>query len=117
VGASANLPVILMTIYWKRFNRGGAITGMLTGLIASVGLVALSPNVWNPEPGKAMLVGHALFPLTTPGLISIPLGFLGAFIGTLIFTGREGKETHYDEIIVRASTGINLEPGPAPAGA
>jgi len=73
--------------------------------------------VWNPEPGKAMLVGHALFPLTTPGLISIPLGFLGAFIGTLIFSAREGKQTHYDEIIVRASTGINLEDGPAPAGA
>src|SRR3712207_8635057 len=53
VAASANVPVILLTIFWKRFNTAGAITGMLVGLISAVVLVIISPNVFtgpNPEP-------------------------------------------------------------------
>ena len=108
VGASANLPVILFSIFWKKFNRGGAITGMLVGLITSLTLVALSPNIWNPD-GKAILVGTALYPLSTPGLFSIPAGFLAAFLGTLIFDKLEKKEAaSFDEIQVRVATGIHV---------
>ena len=107
VGASSNLPVILLTIFWRKFNRGGAITGMLTGLISSLTLVALSPNIWNPVAGKAILVGKALYPLSTPGLISIPLGFLAAVIGTLIFSNKK-EEATYDKIFVRSMTGIGF---------
>ena len=57
VAASANLPVILFTIYWKRFNTTGAISGMIVGLVSAIVLVALSPNVWNPVAGKAILLG------------------------------------------------------------
>lgn len=57
VAASANLPVILFTIYWKRFNTTGAISGMIVGLVSAIVLVALSPNVWNPVAGKAIFVG------------------------------------------------------------
>ena len=66
VAASANLPVILFTIYWKRFNTTGAISGMIAGLVSAIVLVALSPNVWNPVAGKAIFVGEAIFPYTTP---------------------------------------------------
>ena len=66
VAASANLPVILFTIYWKRFNTTGAISGMIVGLVSAIVLVALSPNVWNPVAGKAIFVGEAIFPYTTP---------------------------------------------------
>ena len=75
VAASANLPVILFTIFWKRFNTTGAISGMIVGLVSSLVLVLLSPNVWSPE-GTAILVGKALFPLSNPGIVSIPLGFI-----------------------------------------
>jgi cation/acetate symporter len=107
VGASANLPVILFTIYWRKFNTTGAITGMLTGLFSSLILVALSPNVWNPVAGKAILVGDPIFPLTTPGIISIPLGFLGAYIGTLIGNKKAEKE-NYNEILVKSNTGYGV---------
>ncbi|NRR20171.1 MULTISPECIES: cation acetate symporter [unclassified Brevibacillus] len=104
VAASANLPVILFTIFWKRFNTAGAISGMLVGLFSSLILVALSPNVWNPVAGKAILVGEALFPLPNPGIVSIPLGFLAAWIGTLLSSSRDDKK--YDEILVKANTGM-----------
>ncbi|MDR7317716.1 cation acetate symporter [Brevibacillus nitrificans] len=105
VAASANLPVILFTIFWRRFNTTGAITGMLVGLFSSLILVAMSPNVWNPVAGKAILVGEALFPLPNPGIVSIPLGFLAAWIGTLLSSSR--NDAKYDEILVKANTGMS----------
>ncbi|WP_424767453.1 solute symporter family protein [Paenibacillus sp. sgz302251] len=104
VAASANLPVLVFTVFWKRFNTAGAITGMLLGLFSALILVAISPNVWNPVEGKAILVGTPLISLTNPGIISIPLGFLGAFIGTYFSSKRD--DVKYDEILVKANTGI-----------
>jgi len=106
VAASANLPVIIFTIFWKRFNTTGAVTGMLVGLISSLVLVAISANVWSPEAGKAILVGTPLISLTNPGIISIPLGFLAAFVGTLLSS--EKNEEKYEEILVQANTGIRF---------
>ena len=91
VAASANLPVIIYTIYWKDFNTAGAVTGMLAGLLTALVLVILSPNVIAPD-GSAMFVGEAIFPLTNPAIISIPAGFLGAYIGARISNKREPKK-------------------------
>ncbi|GJM77538.1 hypothetical protein HMSSN139_00340 [Paenibacillus sp. HMSSN-139] len=77
---------------------------MLVGLFSTILLVALSPNVWDPEPGKAILTGTALFPMTNPGIISIPLGFLAAFVGTLL--SRSKDEAKYAEVLVKANTGV-----------
>ncbi len=100
VASSANLPVILFSLFWKRFNTTGAVTGMLTGLIASLTLVLISPNVMDPE--------NAIFPLTNPGIVSIPLGFLGAIVGT--FMSREPEaEKKFDELYVRSNTGLGAE--------
>lgn len=103
VAASANLPVLIFTVFWRRFNTSGAVTGMLVGLISSILLVVLSPNVWAPD-GSAILTGEALFPLTNPGIVSIPLGFLAAFLGT--FLSKEEDTRKYNEIAVRAHTGL-----------
>jgi cation/acetate symporter len=120
VAASANVPVILLTIFWKRFNTTGAVTGMLVGLISAVVLVILSPNVLtgpNPEPPATPIIPvDYIFPLRSPALISVPLGFLGCYLGT-IFGGRgaerereQGLQVSYDEIRVRANTGFsNIE--------
>jgi cation/acetate symporter len=116
VAASANVPVILLTIFWKRFNTTGTIVGMLVGLISAVVLVILSPSVFtgpNPEPPLTPIIPvDPIFPLTSPAIISVPLGFLGCYVGTLL-GGRgaerereEGIQTSYDEIRVRANTGI-----------
>jgi cation/acetate symporter len=105
VAASANLPIILFTIFWKRFNTTGAVTGMVVGLLSALVLVAISPNVWSPEAGKAILVGQPLFPLGNPGIVSIPLGFIGAYLGT-VFSSKRVDEKKFDEILVKANTGL-----------
>ena len=109
VAASANLPVILYTIYWKRFNTNGAIWAMVVGLVTSVGLVVVSPNVFSPDAGKAMFVGEALYPLSTPGIVSIPLGFIAGYVGTLVSRKPASRDDQasYDEILVRSNTGID----------
>jgi len=107
IAGSANLPVIIYTIYWKRFNTAGAVTAMLTGLISALVLVAMSPNVWNPVEGKAIFVGDPLIMLTNPALISVPLGFLGGFIGTLL--SKETDDAKYREVDVKANTGISVQ--------
>lgn len=104
VAASANLPVIIYTIYWKKFNTAGAVAAMLTGLITALVLVALSPSVLNPELGKAILVGNPIFPLTNPAIVSIPAGFIAGFIATVVSAKRD--ERKYAEVIVKANTGV-----------
>ncbi|CAM5224021.1 Cation/acetate symporter OS=Ureibacillus acetophenoni OX=614649 GN=SAMN05877842_103168 PE=3 SV=1 [Ureibacillus acetophenoni] len=106
IAASSNLPVIIYTIYWKRFNTAGAVTAMLTGLISALILVAVSPNVWNPVAGKAIFVGDPLVFLTNPAIVSVPLGFLGGFIGTLLSKEVDAKK--YREVEVKAQTGISV---------
>ncbi|OOE10767.1 solute symporter family protein [Fictibacillus arsenicus] len=109
VAASANLPIILLTIFWKRFNTAGAVTGMLVGLLSSLILVALSPSVWSPVEGAAILTGEAIFPLANPGIVSIPLGFLGAYVGTML--SKPSDEDKFNEILVKANTGSGLRKG------
>ncbi len=104
VAAAANMPTILFTIYWKRFNTTGAIASMVTGLVVSLVLVAVSPNVINPVEGAAFFTGNPLFPLTNPAIISVPAGFLAAIIGTLL-SSKGKQETDYAEIKFKAETG------------
>lgn len=99
VAASANVPVILLALSWRRFSRLGAIAGMLAGLITSLALIALSPVVMGDR---------ALFPLENPGIVSIPAGLLGAVIGTLVARDRE-SEVMFDQLQVRATTGLGAE--------
>lgn len=104
VAASANLPVILFTIYWKRFNTTGAVVGMLSGLFSALILVAMSPSVWSPIVGKAIFVGDPIITLANPGIISIPLGFLGAIVGTLLSSQKD--DAKFEEILVKSNTGL-----------
>jgi cation/acetate symporter len=57
---------------------------------------------------KALIHGAPLFPLKNPGIISIPLGFLGAILGTL-FTREPSAEEKFTELAVRANTGLGAE--------
>ncbi|MDP4155944.1 MAG: cation acetate symporter, partial [Bacillota bacterium] len=58
-----------------------------------------------PEAGKAILVGQPLFPLGNPGIVSIPLGFIGAYLGTVL-SSTKVDEKKFDEILVKANTGL-----------
>ena len=103
IAASANLPVILYTVYWKRFNTSGAVWGMLSGLISALVLVSMSPSVFSPVEGAALFVGNPIFPLDNPALVSVPLGFLGGYLGTVF--SKENDLKRYAEVAVRAHTG------------
>ncbi|MDQ3625244.1 MAG: cation acetate symporter, partial [Verrucomicrobiota bacterium] len=81
VAASANLPVIVLSIFWRRFNTTGAVAGLAVGLVASIVLIIISPSVMGTDP-RALIQGDPLFPLKNPGILSIPLGFLAAVLGT-----------------------------------
>ncbi|WP_338473039.1 cation acetate symporter [Niallia sp. XMNu-256] len=107
IAASANLPVMLLTIYWNRFNTGGAVTGMLVGLISSVVLVLLSPNVWSPD-GAAILTGDPLFPLANPTIFTVPLGFIGAYVGTILYAKKSPNKGRYEEVVFKSNTGFGI---------
>ena len=83
---------------------------MLVGLIGTIGLVALSPNVWNPIPGAALFTGDPIFPLASPGIVSIPLGFIACYIGTLIGARKKSTvEDNFSEILVKSNTGNDVQ--------
>ncbi|HET7578685.1 MAG TPA: cation acetate symporter [Bacillales bacterium] len=98
VAASTNLPLLLFTFYWRRFNVTGAMTGVITGLGSSLILVLLGPNFGDGEP---------FIPLSNPGIIAIPLGFLGAVAGTLL-SKKPADEEQFRSVYVKAHTGIDV---------
>jgi cation/acetate symporter len=102
VAASANLPVIIFSVFWKRFNTTGAVSGLGVGLVSAIILILLSPN---GVFGKA----DAPFPLENPGIVSIPLGFLAAWLGTILTPRDPAAEGHFTELKVRAHTGLGAE--------
>lgn len=165
VAASANLPVILLTLYWRRCNTAGVVAGLVVGTVSAIGLVLVSPNMSYPLQQRAAqkaiidgsaaelvklsaeiaaegasLAAHALAPdiethertlvaaqreldrlgarttsivgleeplfaLRNPGLVSIPLGFLAVFIGSLCYRDPRA-EAMWEELYVRSNTGI-----------
>ncbi|CAM5355458.1 cation acetate symporter [Streptomyces xanthochromogenes] len=106
VAASANLPTILYSLFWKRFTTQGALWSIYGGLFSSVFLVLFSPVVsGNPKTSMFKGVDFHWFPLENPGLISIPLGFLLGWIGSLL-SKEEPDRGKYAELEVKSLTGI-----------
>lgn len=106
VAASANLPTILYSLFWKRFTTQGAMWSIYGGLASSVILVLFSPVVSGNEKSSMFKgVDFAWFPLENPGLISIPLGFLLGWIGSLL-SKEEPDKGKYAELEVKSLTGI-----------
>ena len=151
VASSGNLPVVVLSLFWRKFNTAGVISGLVVGTVASIGLVMVSPNMTYPlkvadgakkvvaamekkqaalPPGAtlsekdakalakakvdAQLTGTSmmglekpLFKLKNPGLVSIPLGFIAAILGCLMFPNKRSEEM-FDEVYVRQNTGLGM---------
>ena len=152
VASSGNLPVVVLSLFWRKFNTGGVISGLVVGTIASIGLVMVSPNMTYPKlvaagaqkvivamekkqaalpPGTAlpekdakalakaqkevldkdgtsiMGLSEPILKLKNPGLISIPLGFIAAILGALLFPNKRSEEM-FDEVYVRQNTGLGM---------
>jgi cation/acetate symporter len=157
VAASANLPALLLTLYWKRCSTAGVLAGVIGGTLLAIALVLVSPNMtyplqqkenatataaslgqklaqapdsvsaseldkWRNERATAIalaasipddarsLVGlkAPLITLRNPGLISIPIGFLLVFLGSLLFADKRAIQ-RWEELEVRRETGIGIE--------
>ncbi|AGS72264.1 cation acetate symporter [Streptomyces collinus] len=104
VAASANLPVLLYSLFWRSFTTRGAVWAVYGGLVPALGLVLLSPVV-SGSPGSLFPdVDFQYFPLQNPGIVSIPLGFVAGWLGT-VTSDEVGDEAKYAETEVRSLTG------------
>jgi cation/acetate symporter len=112
IASAANLPAILFTLYWKRFNTWGAVACLVGGTVVTVWLVAVGPGWTLPA------VAHPAFPLQNVGIVAIPVGFIlaivGTYLGGLVKADRLA-EVKFHEIDVRAQTGVGAEVSPVPA--
>jgi len=153
VASSGNLPVVVLSLFWRKFNTAGVISGLVVGTVASIGLVMVSPNMTYPKvvaagaqkiitamekkqssllpgaqleekdskalakakvdfemnkDGKSIMgLDKPILTLKNPGIISIPLGFLAAIFGALLFPNKRSEEM-FDEVYVRQNTGLGM---------
>jgi cation/acetate symporter len=152
VASSGNLPVVVLSLFWRKMNTAGVISGLVIGTIAAIGLVMVSPNMTYPKlvaagaqkvitamekkqaalpPGTALTekdvkaldkakkdvlgkdgksimgLSEPILKLKNPGIISIPLGFMAAILGALMFPNRRSEEM-FDEVYVRQNTGLGM---------
>jgi cation/acetate symporter len=108
IAASANFPALLLALTWPRFNTAGAVCGVLAGVGSALILIIISPIVWGGPPGDPDTGAFTWYDLNNPGIISIPLGFLGCILGTLA-TSERGAERTFHELYVRSETGLGAE--------
>ncbi len=104
VAASANLPVLMYALFWRGFTTRGAVWSVYGGLVPAVLLVVLSPVVSGSPDALFPGVDFQVFPLQNPGIVSIPLGFLAGWLGT-VTSREEPDEARHAETEVRALTG------------
>ncbi|MFJ9710250.1 cation acetate symporter [Streptomyces sp. NPDC101234] len=104
VAASANLPALLYSLFWRGFTTRGAVWAVYGGLVPALGLVVLSPVVSGSPDSLFPGVDFQYFPLQNPGIVSIPLGFLAGWLGT-VTSDEVADEAKYAETEVRSLTG------------
>ena len=104
VAASANFPVLIMSMYWKGLTTRGALAGGFTALFSAVALVVLSKSVWVSVLGY----DEPIFPYTQPALFSMPLAFLATiFVSKLDNSAAaENERNAFADQFVRAQTGV-----------
>ena len=108
VAASANLPTIIYSLYWRRFNTRGALWSMYGGLGSAIGLIIFSPVMSGAETSMISGVDFSLYPLNNPGIVSIPLAFILGWLGTI--TGKDNESPQKQaEMEVRSLTGVGAE--------
>ncbi|WP_026841697.1 solute symporter family protein [Citrifermentans bremense] len=150
VAASGNFPVVMLSLFWKKFNTAGIVSGLVVGTVTALALVMVSPVMTYPKKvaadakkivdtlekkqatgvaladkelktleksrveyeknkdGSSMVgLDKPIFPLKNPGIVSVPLGFLAAVFGCLLFRDRRAEDM-FAEIDVRQNTGLGI---------
>ena len=110
IAASGNLPAVLYSLFWKRFNTRGAVWAIYGGLGSALLLLVFSPNVSGLATSLIPYVEGGMrfdfFPLANPGIVSIPLGFIFGWLGTI--TSNENNTAKYAELEVRSLSGAAI---------
>jgi len=106
IAASANFPVLLMSVLWKDCTTKGAVIGGFLGLVSSVALTIVSPAVWEATLGNPK--GSALFPYASPALFSMAIGFVGIWLFSVLDRSRRASQDRsgFAAQQVRSETGI-----------
>jgi cation/acetate symporter len=106
IAASANFPVLFMSVLWKDCTTKGAVIGGFLGLISSVALTVVSPSVWEATLGNPK--GSALFPYTSPALFSMAIGFIGIWLFSVLDKSARARIDRAGFLAqqVRSETGI-----------
>ena len=106
VAASANFPVLFMSVLWKDCTTRGAVIGGFLGLISSVALTVVSPSVWEAVLGNPK--GSALFPYTSPALFSMTIGFVGIWLFSILDRSQQAAKERalFEAQQVRSETGL-----------
>ena len=106
IAASANFPVLILSLLWKDCTTRGAVIGGFLGLITSVALTVVSPSVWEATLGNP--AGSAWFPYTSPALFSMTVAFFSIWLFSV--TDRSARATEeraaFKAQQVRAETGL-----------
>ena len=104
IAASANFPVLFMSVLWKGTTTRGAFIGGFIGLITAVVLTILSKSIWVDIFHNA----EAIFPYKSPALFSVTAGFLGIWLFSLLDSSAQAarEKLAYDAQEVRSETGI-----------
>ena len=106
IAASANFPVLFMSVLWKGCTTRGAVIGGFMGLVSSVGLTVVSPSVWEATLGNPP--GSALFPYSSPALFSVTIGFVGIWLFSILDRSPQGDKDRAGFKVqqVRSETGF-----------
>jgi cation/acetate symporter len=106
IAASANFPVLFMSVLWKDCTTKGAVIGGFLGLISSVALTVVSPSVWEVTLGNPK--GSAWFPYTSPALFSMTIGFVGIWLFSILDRSKQAAQERGDFAAqrVRSETGL-----------
>jgi cation/acetate symporter len=106
IAASANFPVLFMSVLWKDCTTKGAVIGGFLGLISSVALTVVSPSVWEVTLGNPK--GSAWFPYTSPALFSMTIGFVGIWLFSMLDRSAQAtkERADFEAQQVRSETGL-----------
>ncbi len=109
IAASANFPVLLLSMKWQGLTTWGAFCGGFTGLISAVGLTVLSPGIWVAVLGNP--AGSAPFPYTSPAIFTMPAAFIVCWVVSTIDRSRASmrERAAFEAQYVRGQTGIGAE--------
>ena len=109
IAASANFPILILSMFWSRLTTRGALIGGFMGLISATVMVILGPTVWESVLGNVK--GSAPFPYDNPAIFSVPLAFIGSWLFSVLDKSQNARdeEAAYEAQYIRSQTGIGAE--------